>query len=144
LNVPGDVADGQYQLSVTGISNPEQVTRTALTVVDTVSPSAVSDLGATVDRKGKLTLRWTAASDNTNGSGVGFYRVYRNGALLQTVAGTATSYIDSSAVSGTTYTYELVTLDRAENQSAKSNSVTITIGSSGGGTGGGGKGGGKK
>jgi hypothetical protein len=108
--------------------------------LDTAAPSPVA-LGGSVNRKNRVSLTWTTATD-TGGSGLARYEVFRDGQYLAMTTGT--SYADSGTVSGATHEYVVVAVDRAENRSAPSNSVSLTMGTKGGGGGGGGgtKGGG--
>ncbi len=77
-----------------------------------------------------MTLNWTASTDNI---GVRAYDVYRGGAKVGTVTGTATvapatSFVDSGLGASTSYTYFVVARDAQANVSAHSNTVTVTTG----------------
>ena len=100
---------------------------------DTTPPGTPNDLAASIKRRTRVLLDWSAVSDGS-GSGVKHYRIMRNGTQLTTTSGT--SYTDSNTSSGTSYTYYLIAVDNADNKSAPGNSVTISTG--------GGKGNGKK
>ena len=58
-----------------------------------------------------ILLRWTASTDNV---GVAGYNVYRNGTKIGTSA--TTSYVDPTAVAGTTYSYTVTAYDAAGNE----------------------------
>jgi chitodextrinase len=62
-----------------------------------------------------ITASWAASSDNV---GVTGYRLYRNGIALTTT--TAKTYTDPAVVQGSSYSYQVVALDKAGNQSASS------------------------
>ena len=88
---------------------------------DTQPPSAPTGLSARAASPSEIDLAWTASSDNV---GVAGYRIFRNGSLLTTVAGT--SYADSSVAASATYTYYVIAYDAAGNGSAASASVPAT------------------
>ena len=78
-------------------------------VPDTVAPTAVKNFTAS----GAVTLDWTASTDAV---GVVVYRLSRNGVFL-TKVGPVTTYEDTTAISGETYTYKIRAKDRAGNRS---------------------------
>ena len=61
-----------------------------------------------------MSLAWGAATDN---EGVVAYKVTRNGSLVATTSGTATSWKDTSRAPRTTYTYTVAAVDAAGNKS---------------------------
>lgn len=65
-----------------------------------------------------VALAWDAVSDATS------YRVYRNGALLGETAGT--SYVDTTAISGMTYTYT-VTAVSSSGESDASTALEVEV-----------------
>jgi arylsulfatase A-like enzyme len=87
-------------------------------VPDTVAPTAVKNFTAS----GAVTLDWTASTDAV---GVVVYRLSRNGVFL-TKVGPVTTYKDTTAVSGMTYTYKIRAKDRAGNRSPVAK-VKITL-----------------
>jgi chitodextrinase len=95
-----------------------------VTFVDTdvQRPSAPSGLTAQAATSTRVDLSWTAATDD---AGVTGYRIYRNGSLLSTV-GAVTSYADTTVAPGTSYAYRVTALDQAGNESAPSNTATVT------------------
>ena len=98
---------------------------------DTERPSTPRGLRSASDPNG-IRLDWTASTDNV---GVTGYQVHRstNGALgpLLTTAPAATSWVDTSTVEGTAYTYAIRAVDAAGNVSWRTNLVTETIGDGG-------------
>jgi chitodextrinase len=87
--------------------------------LDVTPPTAPSNLAATVNRK-KVTLGWSASTDNV---GVAGYRVFRDGRLVATV--TVTSYTENMPGARKSATYTVVAFDAAGNVSAALNSVTV-------------------
>ena len=85
---------------------------------DTTPPSAPTNLKLTPGSK-RITLAWTASSDNVRVAG---YYIYRNGNDIATVTGT--SYTDAGLVSGRTYKYHLIAYDAAGNKSVASATVS--------------------
>ena len=90
------------------------------TPADTSPPSPPAGLAAT-NGTSKVTLTWSASTDDV---GVTGYTVYREGAVLATVA--ATSYVDASVNSVATYSYFVDAFDAAGNHSTQAPPVTIT------------------
>jgi hypothetical protein len=107
--------------------NSNSVTRTGQTG-DTQPPTAPSNLAYTQPASGQIKLTWGASTDNV---GVSAYDVYRNSALITSVAGTVLTYTDSQPDTATV-SYYVKARDAAGNQSGASNTVTRT-GSGGGG-----------
>jgi chitodextrinase len=94
------------------------------TTPDTQDPLPPSNLVATVVTATRIDLTWTAGSDNV---GVTNYEVVRGGLLLATV-GNVTSYSDTSALAGVTYSYQVRAMDAAGHRSSFSNTSTVTTG----------------
>jgi chitodextrinase len=89
--------------------------------VDTVPPTAPTNLSGASPLPTEVDLSWSPSTDK---SGVAGYRVFRNGSQVATTTGT--SYIDSGLTSSTTYTYAITALDAAGNVSAPSSPLSIT------------------
>jgi hypothetical protein len=87
---------------------------------DTTPPSAPGSLTASQNGSDAVTLTWSEATDNI---GVSAYDIYRNGTYLATVAPGVTSYTDSTATSGTGYTYLVNARDLAGNTTGASVNV---------------------
>ena len=85
--------------TVAGIADPTPATRSW--TVDTIAPSAPTGLAAATPSSTSVALNWTAATDNT---GVTGYDIFRDGALLTTIA-PATAYTDSTVLAASTHTY---------------------------------------
>ena len=89
---------------------------------DTVSPNAPTNLAITNVGSTHADLSWTSATDNV---GVTRYKIYRNGALLDTV-GTTTTYTDNTIVGSGSYQYQVQAVDAAGNVSGLSNQAPVT------------------
>jgi chitodextrinase len=90
---------------------------------DTTPPSTPTGLVAQAPSSTQVTLAWNASTDNV---GVTGYTVYRNGATIATVSGTALSYTDSTVTASTTYSYTVDAFDAAGNHSAQSAPASVT------------------
>jgi hypothetical protein len=127
LNVtaPTGTGAGSYPVSGGTVADANHSAATAGGTfwIDLAAPSAPTNLRASV-KGSKVTLSWTVATD-TGGSGVARYEI-RRGA---TVAGTSTSTTYSESPSSGTWTYTVVAIDGAGNNSAPSAGATVTVGS---------------
>jgi calcineurin-like phosphoesterase family protein len=88
---------------------------------DSVPPSTPDNLSAIPVGPTEVDLSWTASSDNV---GVKSYGIYRDGALIATTS--STSFPDSTAQRGTTYTYRVDAVDAARNRSPQSGPAPAT------------------
>ncbi|MCX6557745.1 MAG: fibronectin type III domain-containing protein [Candidatus Aminicenantes bacterium] len=88
---------------------------------DSEAPSVPSGLVASAVNRDSLTLSWTASTDNVAVTG---YRVYRNGALLNSVP--TALFSDSGLAANTTYSYTVAAFDAADNVSAQSAACSVT------------------
>jgi fibronectin type 3 domain-containing protein len=104
------------------------VTTSAVGGADTTAPTAPTGLSASAASSSQVNLAWTASTDAV---GVTGYDVYRGTTLLETITGTSTS--DTTVAAGTSYSYTVKAKDAAGNESAASNTATVTT--PGGGTG---------
>jgi len=91
------------------------------TTVDATAPSVPSNLQGTGASASQIDLTWTASTDNV---GVAGYRVYRDGSLVASPAGT--TYSDTGLAAGTTYGYRVAAYDAAGNTSAQCAVVSAT------------------
>ena len=87
---------------------------------DTEAPATPSQPRITAVSTTSVTLQWAQATDNV---GVTAYRVSRDGTFLTTV--NAPAFVDHGLAAGQTYTYTIVAVDAAGNQSAQSETVTV-------------------
>ncbi len=95
---------------------------------DTQAPTVPTGLSAQVVSSSQINLSWTASTDNV---GVTGYRIYLNGALIDTSA--TNSYSDIGLSASTAYTYTVSAYDAAGNASSQSGSASATTSSGGGG-----------
>lgn len=140
LVVDTHLTDGHYPLTVhaTGMDGLAfHGQGSTILTIDSTPPSVPTELSASVNRQGRVTLSWQAASDAL--SGVADYPVYRDGELIGHAA--SNSFTDSTTEAGVSYEYAVSARDQAGNTSAMSSPVLVVISN---GNGNNGKGGGKK
>lgn len=119
----GTSSDGTDFSSREMANPPQLVVTTATSTPDTTSPSVPTGLSATASGATRVDLAWLASTDDV---GVTGYEVWRDGALLSTVAAPATSQADLTVQPATTYGYQVRARDAAGNFSALSTSVPVT------------------
>jgi chitinase len=149
LNVgTSGLADGSYALTVMATDNdgvePHHTSNgsgSATLVIDGTAPTVPGGLAASVNRKGRVSLSWSASTDA--GAGVASYTIFRDGAPIDQTG--STGFTDGNTVNGATYLYTVSAMDGLGNGSTQSAtlSVTVSSGRGGGGSDGGGGGGGK-
>jgi RHS repeat-associated protein len=100
------------KITILRISGPEP---------DTAPPSVPSGLNAAAMSSSRIDLSWNASTDNVGVSG---YKIYRDGALITTAAGTTCS--DTGLSSGTTHAYTVASYDEAGNVSEPSSASLAT------------------
>jgi hypothetical protein len=88
---------------------------------DTTPPSVPQNLSAQATSQTAINIQWNASSDNV---GVTGYKLYRNGSYVTTTS--TNPYTDTNLSASTTYSYAVSAIDAANNESAKSGSVTAT------------------
>ncbi len=88
---------------------------------DTTAPAQVTGLVAAPVRDTRVTLAWSASTDDRGVSG---YRVRRDGAVVALLGGT--SWVDRDVVPATTYAYTVEARDSAGNWSTASAPLTVT------------------
>ena len=93
----------------------------ACAVVDTTAPTAPTGLTRTGNTTTTISVSWTAATDNIAVAG---YRVYRNGVVQGTTAGT--SFTVSGLACGTSYIIGVAAYDAAGNQSPSATQINPT------------------
>ena len=136
-NVPA----GSYTLKAV-VTDNGGLTGTSATVSITVNPSSGNDttppsvpqgLASPSQTASTVSLTWSASTDNSGGSGVAGYDVYRNGSLVGSTS--ATSYTDTGLAASTSYSYAVRARDNAGNASAQSTAVSAKTSAGGGGGG---------
>lgn len=91
---------------------------------DTTAPTVPSGVTATANSQTQVTLSW---SPSTDAVGVASYRVRRAGSDLSgATALTGTTFVDTTVVAGTAYSYTVSAVDAAGNRSAESTAATVT------------------
>ena len=106
--------------SVVGGVATVQVITTPAPPADTAPPSAPGAVAAE-PASDHVTLSWTPSTDDV---GVAGYRIFRDGALVQTT--TATTWTDTSVTPAASYSYRVEAYDAAGN-SASSGVVSATV-----------------
>jgi fibronectin type 3 domain-containing protein len=123
-----------YQVSAVDAAGNESARTAALsattltiTQTDKTAPTVPTGLRASLANATTVNLSWYAANDYASGgvaaSGVAGYRIYRNNSWLANVS--TTNYSDNTLVKSTNYVYQVISYDRAGNESAKSNAVQV-------------------
>ena len=81
---------------------------------DLQDPSTPTGLATTSVKYNSVALKWNASTDpQPFPSGIGGYRVYRNGVAIATTTGTGTTYTDSGALPQKTYSYQVAAYDKS-------------------------------
>ncbi|MEN4950967.1 glycosyl hydrolase family 18 protein [Stenotrophomonas sp. TWI819] len=131
---------GSHTFKAVATDNNNAVTSSATVNVtvtaasnDTTPPSVPGGLASPSRTATTVNLAWNAATDNSGGSGVAGYDVYRNGSLVGSPS--ATQYTDGGLAASTAYTYTVRARDNAGNASAQSGSISVTTAAGGGGGG---------
>lgn len=89
---------------------------------DSQAPSIPNGVSAQANAYNKVTVSWTASTDNTAVTG---YRIVRNGVSIAQVT-TGTQYVDSTVLPGTSYSYQVSAYDAAGNASNLSSAAQVT------------------
>jgi len=98
-------------------------TRSTTVRVDTVAPTPPGAGGASALSTASVEATWTASSDAV--SGIGYYRILRDGSEVATT--TALSFEDTGLAPGEVYVYRIIAVDAAGNESAQSETYTVTL-----------------
>jgi chitodextrinase len=90
-------------------------------VIDTDAPGVPGSIvfGTRTDRS--VALSWGASTDNV---GVAGYQIFRDGVLVGTSS--AASFVDSGLSASTSYSYAVLALDAAGNQSARTTASSVS------------------
>ena len=129
-----NAAAGSYALTAVATDNAggtrtsTAVNVTVSTPTDTTPPSVPAGLNSPSKTSTSVSLSWNASTDNSGGSGVAGYDVYRNGSLVGSPA--ATSYTSTGLSANTAYTFTVRARDNAGNASAQSASISVTTSAS--------------
>ncbi|KRC38688.1 MULTISPECIES: glycosyl hydrolase family 18 protein [unclassified Lysobacter] len=98
---------------------------------DTTPPSVPGGLSSPSQTSSSISLTWNASTDNSGGSGVAGYDVYRDGSLVGSP--TATSYTATGLSANTAYAFRVRARDNAGNASAQSAQISASTTQGGGG-----------
>jgi chitinase len=136
-----NVAAGSYTLKAVATDNGGLSTTSSTVSItvnpagggDTTPPSVPQGLASPSQTASTVSLTWSASADNSGGSGVAGYDVYRNGALAGSTS--ATSYTDTGLAASTSYSYTVRARDNAGNASAQSAAISAKTSAGGGGGG---------
>lgn len=91
---------------------------------DVIAPSVPTSVTATGASATVIDIAWAASTDNI---GVTGYKVFRDGGATEiATVSTGTSFSDTGLAVGSTHSYTVSAFDAANNQSAKSASVSAT------------------
>jgi len=115
-----------YQVSaVDGVPNesPRSATVNTKTLADKTAPSVPTGVTVTDTQTTTVSIKWNPSTDNV---AVGSYQVYRNGALVATVAPSTTTFTDHGLKPKTTYKYTVRAVDTSNNASASSAAASTT------------------
>ncbi|WP_230684758.1 PQQ-dependent sugar dehydrogenase [Cellulomonas sp. JZ18] len=126
--VPG-VTWGLYVNARDAAGNVSQASPTLeLTVppcqTDTTAPTTPTGVAASASGTA-VTVSWRASTDDV---GVTGYEVLRDGTVVGSVPGSATSFVDSGLAPRTAYSYAVRARDQAGNRSPASAAVAVTTG----------------
>lgn len=97
---------------------------TTPTCPDTTPPTVPGNVVASAVSCTSVSVSWSASTDS--GSGVHQYNVYRNGTLISIVAAPAISFVDTTVVASSSYTYTVSATDVAGNTSAQSAGAPVS------------------
>jgi len=106
-------------------SSSSAVSVTVNNVADTTPPSAPANLTASAGRK-KISLAWSASSDNVGVTGYQVLRSSSAGGPFTQIATTTTTSFSDNVASRSTWYYEVKASDAAGNVSAASNVASAT------------------
>jgi calcineurin-like phosphoesterase family protein len=113
----------RYSSREAGLTSPQLVVSVATGDGDAVAPTTPTQLSATAQMSGGVTLSWLPSTDDV---GVTGYTIYRDGGRLATVGATLTTYADISVAPLTSYSYTVDAFDGAGNHSAQSIPALVT------------------
>ena len=123
-----------YAISAFDAATPENESALTATVnvttpaaPDTTGPTTPAGVTATAQSSTQILISWSASTDTE--SGVGGYRIYRDGNATELATVTTTSYTDSGLTASTAYSYRVRAFDQATpaaNVSALSAAISAT------------------
>jgi uncharacterized repeat protein (TIGR03806 family) len=113
--------------NTSGLSTEVVGNTPAAPVVDTTPPTVPANVTAVSQSASQILVSWSASTD---ASGIGAYRVFRNGGATAIATVQTTSYLDNGLTAATAYSYTVVAVDAANppNVSAASTAANATTG----------------
>ena len=117
--------DGATPPNDSPLSGSVVATTPPVPVLDTTPPTVPGGVTAAAQSGSQILVSWTASTD---ASGIGGYRVYRNGGATPVATVQTTNYTDNGLAGGTTYSYTVSAFDTVTpaNVSAQSGSASAT------------------
>jgi hypothetical protein len=112
-----------FNVSATAAGGADPTPAVATWTIDTTPPSVPTDVAANAASPTLVNVSWSASTD---ASGIAGYDIARNGTIIGSVAGTVTSFPDTTASASTTYQYAVRARDNAANPSAFSLPASVT------------------
>jgi YD repeat-containing protein len=119
---PGDTTLNYVVKSVDRAGNESVASQTSTLYVDTIPPTTPGNFRVTGVTTGSVSMAWDASSD---AFGISRYRIVRVSG--PTRESTTTSYVDETAASGTTYTYQVFAVDGNGVASAPASLTATTL-----------------
>ena len=101
------------------------VAATANAGSDTTPPSVPTNLQGSALSTTSIRITWNASQDNTGGSGMRSYKVYRNSGGTAIAEVTTNAYTNTGLTQNTDYAYQVSAVDNAGNESAKCTAITV-------------------
>jgi len=119
--------DGAMPPNESALSGSISATTPPAPVLDTTPPSVPGNVMAVSQSSSQILVSWNASTD---ASGIGEYRVFRNGGATPVATVQTTNYTDNGLTSATAYSYTVRAVDAANppNVSAASGAATATTG----------------
>jgi fibronectin type 3 domain-containing protein len=117
--------DNAAQPNTSADSAPATAQTNNAPLLDFTAPSVPQDLVAATQSSTSIELHW---SPSTDASGIGEYRVYRDGGGTPVATVSTTNFVDTDLTPGTAYSYTVRAVDRAfiPNVSAASSPASAT------------------
>lgn len=100
-----------FDKSPLGPNQSNAATSNASTAADTTAPTTPDGLNATNVTTTSATVNWSASTDPTPGTGIGGYKVYRDGVLITPSPIGATTFADSGLNPAQHYSYQVSAVD---------------------------------
>lgn len=92
------------------------------------NPGPAHDLAAVKDNMNHIILTWNPPADQTNKDNrAWYYNIFRNNEIIKEIDSPLTTFTDTLAVKGTTYSYKISVMNFFFNESEASAPVSITV-----------------